>query len=222
MIKNDNVSSARHSKQTSHYHLCVNSFELLNNASRSSGSRSTPAARIPWQKRKKSKCANYDEMIFHWSESLCFHFILLRCHDPPTAVSHASLLTLELIHFQNSSSFYSQWLITRIKFCPNPRARHFKVLRTMARGKKCCKKKRDGRKKSQLLAWCDYLSGMKGYFCMPAVYGCVPDSALMLINESIVVISLGIVYVMMKKINISFASLVMSNGMKVSNLVLVV
>lgn len=57
---------------------------------------------------------------------------------------------------------------------------------------------------------------------MPAVYGCVPDSALMLINESIVVISLGIVYVMMKKINISFASLVMSNGMKVSNLVLVV
>lgn len=34
---------------------------------------------------------------------------------------------------------------------------------------------------------------------MPAVYGRVPDSVLMLINEDVVVISLGIVYVMMKK-----------------------
>lgn len=34
---------------------------------------------------------------------------------------------------------------------------------------------------------------------MPAVYGRVPDSVLKLINEDIVVISLAIVYVMMKK-----------------------
>lgn len=39
-------------------------------------------------------------------------------------------------------------------------------------------------------------------------------SELLLINESVVVINLGIVYVMMKKINISFASLLMLSGMK--------
>lgn len=99
---------------------------------------------------KTSAWREKEEIISHWNESHCF-FILSRfsCRTAQPAGRPRFPTRLQLIRLRISLSSQPRYLIARINFCPN---RERWVLK--------------------LLAQCNYLSGTKRYFGMPAVYGC--------------------------------------------------